>query len=143
MAEVSSMKGGGGGQSASGGHSGKLLSVFGKKQKIRNFEKFGTISVQNVIHADPLENGSVINGNVSFKNGRPTQAFIFKLTPAVLDLRACKPKGGRRFVTCLGAKEIRWPRVFSGGPEFTELSGGLVKAQPVATVPSLWSNPNL
>ena len=137
MAEVSSIKGGGGGQSAGGGWSGKLLSVFGNQQKIRNFEKFGTISGQNVIHGDPIENGSVINGKVSVKNGRPTRAFNFRLTLAVLALRVCKPEGGRRFVTYLGAKDFKWPKVFSGGPEITEHSSGLVKAQLVATVFSL------
>ena len=42
MAEVSSINGGGGGQSASGGQSRKLMSVFGNQQKTRNFKKFGT-----------------------------------------------------------------------------------------------------
>ncbi|KAK9993700.1 hypothetical protein SO802_023403 [Lithocarpus litseifolius] len=42
IAEVSSKIGGGGGrQSARGDQSGKLLSVYGNQQKIRNFEKFG------------------------------------------------------------------------------------------------------
>ena len=62
MAEVSSIKGGGGGQSAGGGRSGKLLSVFGNQQKFRNFENFGTILGRNVIHGDLIENVSVING---------------------------------------------------------------------------------
>ena len=72
MAEVSSKNGGGGGQSAGGGRNGKLLSVYGNQQKIRNFENFGTISGQNVIHGDLIENVSVINGNVSVINGKPT-----------------------------------------------------------------------
>ena len=65
------------------------------------------------------------------------QAFNFKLAPAILALRVCKPKGGRRFVTCLGAKDFRWPKDLSGGPEATIHTGGLVKAQPVATVSSI------
>nr|POF14673.1 hypothetical protein CFP56_52659 [Quercus suber] len=67
-------------------------------------------------------------------NGRPTRAFNLKLTLAILALRVCKPEGGRRFVTCLGAKEFRWPKVLNGGPKITKQSDGLVKAQPVATV---------
>ena len=43
MAEVSSNNGGGGGQFPGGGRSGKFLSVYGNQQKIRNFEKTGTI----------------------------------------------------------------------------------------------------
>ena len=51
MAEVSSKNcGGGGGQFAGGDWSGKLLSVYGNQQKIRNFEKIGTKLGQNVIH---------------------------------------------------------------------------------------------
>ena len=137
MAEVSSKNGGGGGQSAGGGRNGKLLSVYGNQQKIRNFENFGTISGQNVIHGDLIENVSIINGNVSVINGKPTQTFNFKLTPAILALRVCKPEGGRRFVTYLGAKEFKWPKVLSGGPEITKQSDGLVKAQLVAIVSSL------
>nr|POF14618.1 hypothetical protein CFP56_64680 [Quercus suber] len=137
LAEVSSIKGGGGGQSAGGGRSGKFLSVFGNQQKLRNFENFGTISGQNMIHGDSTENGSVINGKVSVKNGRPTRAFIFKLTPAVLNLRVSKPEGGRRYVTCLVDKEFKGPKAVGGGLDITAPSGGLVKAQPMATVPSL------
>ena len=92
IAEVSSNNGGGGGQFASGGRSGKLMSVYGNQQKIRNFEKIGTKLGQNVIHGDPIVNVSVING-------RPTRAFNFKLTPAVLALKVCKPEGGRHIVT--------------------------------------------
>ena len=72
MAEVSSKNGGGGGQSAGGGRNGKLFSVYGNQQMIRNFENFGTISRRNVIHGDLIENVSVINGNVSVINGKPT-----------------------------------------------------------------------
>ena len=43
MAKVSSDNGGGGGQFANGGRSGKIISVYGNQQKIRNFEKIGTI----------------------------------------------------------------------------------------------------
>ena len=44
MAKVSSINsGGGGGQFADGGRSGKFLSVYGNQQKFRNFEKIGTI----------------------------------------------------------------------------------------------------
>ena len=43
MAKVSSDNGGGGGQFANGGQSGKIISVYGNQQKIRNFEKIGTI----------------------------------------------------------------------------------------------------
>nr|POE67051.1 hypothetical protein CFP56_72947 [Quercus suber] len=35
-------------------------------------------------------------------------------------------------VTCLGAKNFRWPKELSGGLEATKHTGGLVKAQPVA-----------
>ena len=92
MAEVSSNNSGGGGQFVGGGQSGKLMFVYGNQQKIRNFEKIGTKLGQNVIHGDPIVNVSVING-------RPTQAFNFKLTPTVLALRVCKLEGGRRIVT--------------------------------------------
>ena len=113
------------------------MSVYGNQQKIRNFENFGTISGQNVIHGDLIENVSIINGNVSVINGKPTQTFNFKLTPAILALRVCKPEGGRRFVTYLGAKEFKWPKVLSGEPEITKQSDGVVKAQLVAIVSSL------
>ena len=72
MAEVSSKNGGGGSQSVGGDRNGKLLSVYGNQQKIRNFENFGTILGRNVIHGDLIENVSVINGNVSVINGKPT-----------------------------------------------------------------------
>ena len=137
MAEVSSINGGGGGQSTGGGQSGKLMFVFGNQQKTRNFKKFGTNLGQNVTHGDPKENVSVINGNVSIRNGRPTLAFNFKWTLAILALRVCKPEGGRRIVTCLGAKDFRWPKDLSGGPKVTKQIGGIVKAQPMAIVPSL------
>ena len=42
MAKVSSDNGGGGGQFAHGGRSGKIISVYGNQQKFRNFEKIGT-----------------------------------------------------------------------------------------------------
>ena len=92
---------------------------------------------QNVIHGDHTENGSVFNGKVSVKNGRPMRVFNFKLTPAVLDMRVCKPEGGRRYVICMGTKEFRGGKVVGGGLEITKTSGGLFKAQSVATVPSL------
>ena len=76
-----------------------------------------------MIHGDPIVNVSVING-------RPMRAFNFKLTPAILALRVCKPEGGRRIVTYLGAKDL------SGGPKVTKQTGGLDKAQPVSTVSS-------
>ena len=71
MAKVSFNNGGGGGQFASGGRSGKIMFVYDNQQKIRNFEKFGTKLGQNVIHGDPIV-------NVLFINGRPMQAFNFK-----------------------------------------------------------------
>ena len=37
-----------------------------------------------MIHGDPIVNVSVING-------RPMWVFNFKLTPAILALRVCKP----------------------------------------------------
>ena len=104
------------------------MSVYGNQQKIRNFEKNGTKWGQNVIHGDSIENGSAINGNVSALYGKPTRAFKFKLTPAFLTLRVCKPEGGRRVVTCLGAKEISWPKDLSGGPKVTKQTGGLDEA---------------
>ena len=64
-------------------------------------------------------------------------SFNFKLTPAILALRVCKPEGGRRIVTCLGAKDFRWPKDLSGGPKVTKQIGGIVKAQLMAIVPSL------
>jgi len=126
------------------------MSVYGNLQKIRNFEKKGTKWGQNVIHGDFLENGSARNGNVSTLYGRTTWAFKFKLTPALLALRVCKPGGGRRVVSYLGAKEISWTKNFSGGLEVSKQTGGLVEAQPVVQVPSLkkgnlrravWSSP--
>ena len=90
-----------------------------------------------MIHGDFLENGSARNGNVSALYGRPTRAFKFKLTPALLALRVCKPEGGRRVVSYLGAKEISWTKNFSGGPEASKQIGGLVEAQPVVQVPSI------
>nr|POE85780.1 putative atp synthase 24 kda subunit, mitochondrial [Quercus suber] len=80
--------------------------------------------------------GKVAN-NGSALYVRPTRAFKFKLTPAFLALRVCKPEGGRRVVTCLSAKEISWPKDFSGGLEITNLTVGLDEAQPVVQVPSL------
>ena len=114
---------------AGGGRSGKLMSVYGNQQKIRNFEKIGTKLGQNVIHGDSIVNVSIING-------RPIWAFNFKLTPAILALRVCKLEGGRHIVTCLGAKDFRWPKDLSGGPEVTKQTSGLDKAQPMATVSS-------
>ena len=35
-------------------------------------------------------------------------------------------------MTCLSAKDIRWPKDLSGGPEATKHTGGLIKAQPMA-----------
>ena len=58
MAEVSSKNGG-------GDRSGKLLFVYGNQQKIRNYENFGTNLGLNRIPEVLIENGSVINGNVS------------------------------------------------------------------------------
>ena len=40
-------------------------------------------------------------------------------------------------MTCLGATEIKWPKDTSGGPKISKLTGGLVKAQPEATVSPL------
>nr|POE62222.1 hypothetical protein CFP56_39548 [Quercus suber] len=51
-------------------------------------------------------------------------------------LRACKPEGGRRTLTWLDAKELRWPKDLSSGPEITNISGGPVKAHAVAKAPS-------
>nr|POE81734.1 hypothetical protein CFP56_19934 [Quercus suber] len=119
MAEESSKNGGGGGggQSTSGDRSGKLLCVFGNQQKFKKFENFGTKLGQNGISRDPIENAIVRNGNVSVSNGRPTRAFNFKLTPAFMALRVCKPEGGRLTMTWLDAKELRWPKDLSGGPD--------------------------
>ena len=39
-------------------------------------------------------------------------------------------------MTCLGAKEISWPKDLTGGPEVTKQTGGLDEAQPVVQVPS-------
>ena len=89
-----------------------------------------------MIHGKPIENVSVIKGNVSALNGRPTWAFKFKLTLATLALSVCKPEGGRRSVTWLGAKEFSWPKVLSDGPEVTKQTGGLVEAQPGVLVTS-------
>ncbi|KAF3967821.1 hypothetical protein CMV_008223 [Castanea mollissima] len=68
--------------------------------------------------------GKIVGGNQSGKflstsviNGRPKRAFYFKLTPASLALRVCKPEGGKRKVICMDAKELRWPMVSSDGPE--------------------------
>uniref|UniRef100_A0A7N2R375 Uncharacterized protein n=1 Tax=Quercus lobata TaxID=97700 RepID=A0A7N2R375_QUELO len=52
-----------------------------------------------------------------------TWAFKFKLTPALLALRVCKPGGGRRVVSYLGAKEISWTKNFSGGLEVSKQTG--------------------
>ena len=111
-----------------------LFMIINRRSGI--LKKNGTKWGQNVIHGDSIENGSAINGNVSALYGRPTRAFKFKLTPAFLTLRVCKPEGGRRVVTCLGAKEISWPKDLSGGPEVTKQTGGLDEAQPVVQVPS-------
>ena len=138
MAEVSSKNGGGrGGQSASGDRSGNLLSAYGHQQKFRNFEKVGANLGQNGILGVPIVNGLVLNGNVSVINGRPTRAFTFKLTPATLALKVCKPEGGKRSVTCMGTNEFSWPKALSGGLELIIQSGGLAKAQPMETIFSL------
>ena len=135
MAEVSSKNGGGGGgQSTGGDRSGKHFFAYGHQQKFRNFEKFGAILGQNGIPGVPTVNGSVLNGNISIINGKPMRAFTFKLTLAFLALRVSKPKGGKRFVTCMGKKDFNWPKVLSGRPEHINQSGGLVKAQSVETV---------
>ena len=89
---------------------------------------------QNGILGVPIVNGSVLNGNISIINGKPMQAFTFKLTPAFLALRVSKPKGGKRFVTCMGKKDFNWAKVLSGRPVHINQSGGLVKAQSVETV---------
>ena len=101
---------------------------------------------QNRIPEVPAGNGLGLNGNVSVINGRPTRACTFKMTPAVLALRVCKSEGGKRIVTNLGAKDVSWPKVSSGGlgakdvswpkvssggPEIITQSGGPVKAHPV------------
>ncbi|KAF3970804.1 hypothetical protein CMV_005533 [Castanea mollissima] len=113
------------------------MSDYGNQQKIRNFNKNGSKWGQNVIHGGSFENGSAINGNGSAFYGRPTWAFKFTLTPALLALRVCKPEGGRRIVTCMDAKEISWPKDLSVGPEVTKQKGGLDEAQPAVQVPSL------
>ena len=99
-----------------------------------------------MIHGKPIENVSVIKGNVSALNGRPTRAFKFKLTLATLALRVCKVEGGRRFVTWLGAKEFNWPKVLSDGPEVTNKQVGLVKPNPrckcILKRRAVWSSPN-
>ncbi|XP_065615874.1 uncharacterized protein LOC136061702 [Quercus suber] len=138
MADVSSKNGGGGGGLSVGGdRSENLLSASGNQQKIRNFEKFGAILGQNGIPGVPIGNGFVLNGNVSVINGRPMRACTFKLTPAFLALRVCKSEGGKRTVTALGAKDVSWPKMSSGGPEHFNQSGGLVKAHPVDTTLAL------
>ena len=136
LAKVSVFNGGGGGQLASDGRSGKSMFVSGNQQKFRKFEKNGTKWRQNVIHGDYFENGLARNGNVLALFGRPTRACEFKLTPSLLALRVCKLVGGRRIVTVLSAKEIIWPKVVGGGPVVTKLKGGLDEAQPVVQVPS-------
>ena len=91
-----------------------------------------------MIHGDFLENGSARNGNGLALYGRPTCAFKFKLTPALLALRVCKPEGGRRVVVSyLDVKEINWTKNFSGGLEVSKQTGGLVEAQPVVQMSSL------
>ena len=136
-AKISVFNGGGGGQLARDGQSGKSVSVFGNQQKFRNFEKNGTKWGQNVNHGVSFENGSARNGNVSALSGRPMRACNFKLTPALLALRVCKLVGGRRIVTLLSAKEISSPKDVGAGPEVTKLKGGLVVAQPVVQMPSI------
>ena len=134
MVDVSSKNGGGGGgQSAGSDRSENLLSASGNQQKIKNFEKFGAILGQNRFLGVPVGNGSGLNGNVSVINGRPTRACTFKLTPEFLALRACKFEGGKHTVTNLGAKDVSWPKVSSGGPEILNQFGELVKAHPVDT----------
>jgi len=59
----------------------------------------GVVFGSNMIHGD-------ITINVSVINGRPTRVFNFKLTPANLALRICKPEGGRRVVSCLDNKAL-------------------------------------
>ena len=125
LVEVSSKNGGGeGGQFAGGDQNGKPLSAYGHQQKFRNFENFGAILGQNGILGVPTVNGSGLNGKVSVINGRPTQAFTFKLTPTFLALRVCKPEGGKHSVTCIGTKEFSWPKVSSDEPELINQSGG-------------------
>ena len=99
LAKGSFNNGGGDGKLAGGGRSGKFLSNYGNQQQIRNFEKIGTFLGQNVMHGKPIENVSVIKGNVSAFSGIPTRAFQFKLTPATLALRVCMTENGRRSVT--------------------------------------------
>ena len=70
-----------------GGRSAKSLPVYGNHLKFRNFEKIGTKRGQNRFHGVSFENGLARNGNVSALSGRPTRAFKFNLTPALLALR--------------------------------------------------------
>ena len=107
--KVSLNKGGGGGQLAGGGQSGKSMPNFGNQQKFRNFEKIETKRGQNRLHGVSFEIGLARNGNVSALSGRPTRAFKFNLTPALLALRVCKPEGGKRVVTYLSSQDISWP----------------------------------
>ena len=144
MAEASSKNGGdGGGQSAGGDWSGNLLSAYSHQQKFRNFEKVGAILGQSGIPEVSTVNGLVLNGNVSVINGRPTRAFTFKLTPATLALKVCKPEGGKRFVSCMDINEFSWLRVLSGGPKLIIQFDGLAKAQPWNHLRALWSNLDL
>ena len=89
------------------------MFAYGHQQKFRNFENFRANMEQNGIPGVPSINGLVLNGNVSVIKGRPTRAFTFKLTPATLALKVCKPEGGKRSVTCMGtrfqlAQSFKW-----------------------------------
>ena len=55
------------------------------------------------------------------------------MTPAFLALRVYKSEGRKHTVTNLGAKDVSWPKVSSGGPEILTQFGGPIKAHPVVT----------
>ena len=61
LAKVSVFNGGGGGQLANDGRSGKSMFVYGNQQKFRKFETNGTKWGQNVIRGVSFENGSARN----------------------------------------------------------------------------------
>lgn len=106
------------------------MPIYGNQRQFKDFEKIGTTLGHIVIHGDSGVNVSVING-------RPTWVFKFKLTTANLSLRICKSKGGCRAVNYLGDKSVGWPKDLSGGLEFLNQTGGLVKIQSMAIVDPL------
>ena len=80
-----------------GGRNRQAVNNYGNQQKFRNFEILGDKLGNNMILGDSTKN--------SF-NGRPTRAFIFKLTVENMALRVFKYEDGKRKCFRLKLNEV-------------------------------------